>query len=113
MDGCNRLVQDYERCLRCDEPLAELGKIGVQLVEGYPKCSQDLSAIENAWKLLRERVDETLPTQLESREDFLPRLCAAVQWVNVHRAEQLWKLSTNQKERADEVLLRKGGRTSW
>ena len=111
--GCDRLVQDYERCLRCEEPLLELSKLGVQLVDGYPKCSQDLNGIENAWNLVRERLAQTLPTSWESRDAFVSRLRAAIRWVNINCQSQLWKFCSNQKERADEVLLRKGGRTSW
>ena len=113
LDGCDKVVQDYERCLRCPEPLAELRKLSAQLIYDYPKCSQDLNAIENAWSVLRERLDATLPVAMESRDDFIVRLRAAIDWVHVHRSEQLWKFCTNQKERADEVLLRDGGRTSF
>ena len=113
LDGCDKLVQDYERCLRCDEPLEELRKLSVEVISEYPKCSQDLNAIENAWNVLRERLDATLPTGMESREAFLLRLRAAVAWINAHRAEQLLKFCTNQKERAAEVCLREGGRTSF
>ena len=110
---CTHIVQDYERCLRCDEPLEAMKKIGVQLVEDYPKCSQDLNAIENAWKFLKDRLYETLPTELEGREDFVSRLRAAVAWVNRNRHAELLYLSHNQKERATELLLKKGGRTKW
>ena len=113
LDGCDKLIQDYERCLRCEEPLNELAQLGVELVDDYPKCSQDLNAIENAWNVLRQRLDETLPTDLESRDEFTARLRAAVRWVNANRADQLWKFCTDQKERADEVLLREGSRTSF
>ena len=82
---------------------------------GFPKCSQDFNAIENAWAILRERLDETQPVALESREEFVKRVFAAVRWANRDRAEQLWKLSTNQKERADACLAQKppGGRTKF
>ena len=43
---CKHIVQDYERCLRCDEPLAAMKKVGLKLVEKFPRCSQDLNAIE-------------------------------------------------------------------
>lgn len=113
LDGCDKLIQDYERCLRCDEPLEELAKLGVEVVGDYPKCSQDLNAIENAWNLVRRRLDETMPRALESRCDFLTRLRAAVQWINVNRAEQLSKFCNNQKERADELLFLEGSRTRF
>ena len=113
LDGCDKLVQDYERRLRCVEPMVELRKLSVEVISDYPKCSQDLNAIENAWNVLRQRLDVTVPTEVESRADFLVRLRAAVDWVNAHRSEQRLKFCTHQKERAVEVLLRGGGRTSF
>ena len=85
------------------------------LVHPYPKRSQDFNAIENAWGDLRERLNETQPRQLESRNDFIKRLNDAVSWMNKHRKDRLWYLSTNQKERADECLNQEppGGRTKW
>ena len=87
---------------------------GLKLM-GFLKCSQDFNAIENAWAILRERLDETQPDAVESREEFVKRLFAAARWANRDRAEQLWKLSTNQKERADACLAQKplGGRTKF
>ena len=81
----------------------------------YPKVSQDFNAIENAWKILRERLDETMPQELERRDAFITRMISAVKWINQHRKDQLWPLSTNQKERAEECLKQKppGGRTRW
>ena len=113
LEGCDKLVQDYERCLRCSEPMEEMRKLSVEAIADYPKCSQDLNAIENAWNIVRQRLDVTLPMDMESRDDFIARLRVAVNWVNTHRSEQLWQFCTNQKERADEVLLRDGGRTSF
>ena len=55
--------------------------IGVELVPDYPKCSQDFNAIENCWHLLRNRLAETMPKQLESRDDFIERLHRAVAWL--------------------------------
>ena len=79
------------------------------------KVSQDFNAIENAWAILKAQLLETAPTHLESREEFIKRLHAAVRWMNKFRAKRLWKLSTNQKERAEECLAQKppGGRTSY
>ena len=59
--------------MRTAEPLASLKDIGVELVEGYPKCSQDFNAIESAWKLVRDRLDATLPVGLETRHHFVKR----------------------------------------
>ena len=113
--NCEYLVCDYERCLRCDLALHALSKTPLKLVDPYPKVSQDFNAIENAWAIVKERLDQTMPQQLERRSDFVQRLTAAVKWVNMHRNEQLWYLSTNQKERADACLEQKppGGRTKW
>ena len=113
--GCEYLVCDYERCLRCDLALHALSKTGLPLADPYPKASQDFNAIENAWGILRERLNETQPREIEGRHSFIKRLTAAVKWMSVQRKEQLWYSSTNQKERADECLAQKppGGRTRW
>ena len=113
--NCTHLICDFERCIRTPLVVAQLHKIGMHLVDYYPKCSQDFNAIENAWDLLKARLEETLPKALESRDDFTDRLRAAVKWTNRNEADRLWYLSTNQKERADDCLssVPPGGRTKW
>ena len=113
--GCSYLVQDFERCLRTESAKAAIGRAGLELVEGYPRSSQDFNAIENGWKIVKERIDQTMPTWRESREAFVARLRASVAWVNRNRGKELWYLSTNQKERADDCLSTepRGGRTKW
>ena len=113
LGDCNKIVQDFERCLRCPEPLAVFAKLSVALVAGYPRCSQDLNAIENAWAMLRDRLFETMPTHRESRGDFCLRLRYAVDWLNRNRHSRLLELCDNQKERASAVIENKGGRTRW
>ena len=111
--NCDWLVCDYEGLLRTEDVQHALKKSGLTLVEGYPKCGQDFNAMENAWALIRERLNETQPSTLEHRDEFVKRLHAAVKWVNKHRAKRLWHLSTNQKERANDCLnsTPPGGRT--
>ena len=113
--NCEHLVCDFERCLRTDLALHQLSKADLKLVDSYPRCSQDFNAIENAWKLVRDRLDETMPTGLEHRDEFVKRLNSAVRWINHNRSEQLWRLSTNQKKRADACLAQDppGGRTKY
>ena len=62
-----------------------------------------------------QRLDETCPVELEPRDAFVRRLRTAVRWANTHRSEQLWYLSTNQKERAADCLSSNppGARTKW
>ena len=105
------LIQDHERCLWTHEPREAMRECGVQLLEGYPKCSQDLNPIETAWKLLRDRLDETVPLAAEPREQFIKRLRRAVGWINEHRAEYLMHICNCQKEWAKDVLDAKGCRT--
>jgi len=113
--NCDFLVCDYEGCLRTPEALHALNRCGLKLVDEYPKVSQDFNAIENAWNILRERLDETCPVELEPRDAFVRRLRTAVRWANTQRSEQLWYLSTNQKERAADCLSSNppGARTKW
>ena len=113
--SCEYLVCDYEKCLRSEEALEALAKVGLKLVENYPKVSQDFNAIENVWAELKGHLDLTMPTHREGRSEFIKRLKSGVAWLNRTRQEQLYKFSTNQKERALECLATKppGGRTSW
>ena len=115
MGNCEQLVCDYEGCLRSDAAVHALEKINLPSVEDYPVSSQDFNAMENVWAILKQRLDETVPKALESREDFVKRLKSAVQWANRARADQLWRLCTDQKERADECLKMNppGGRTKF
>lgn len=113
LGGCEYLVQDFEACLRSDDALQAFERIGVELVEGYPRSSQDFNAIENAWDLLRRRLDTTLPRAGEDRDSFVDRLCEAVRFVNKFRKKRLEELSRNQKVRCQECEDLDGARTSW
>ena len=106
-------MQDFERCLRCPGPLAAFAKLSVGLGADYPRCSQDLNAIENARAMLRDRLFETMPAHAQSRADFIARLRHAVDWLNRNRHSRLLELCDNQKERASDVLENLGGRTQW
>ncbi len=85
--------------------------IGLNLLENFPKCSQDLNPIETVRRELRSRLAETQLTTLEDRDVFIARLRAAVAWVNRNRAEFLYKLCNCQAEWASDVLAAKGART--
>ena len=112
---CDLLVSDFEACLRTDASLHALSQAGLEFVPDHPRCSQDFNAMENCWEVLKERLDETMPSHMEDREAFVARLHQAVSWANRYRKTQLWYLSTNQKERARECLATTppGGRTSF
>ena len=105
------LVQDHERCLWSAEPMAAMRAQNITLLENYPKCSQDLNPIEQAWRELRARLACTEPQGFETRDAFILRLRAAVTWLNKHRADLFEELCTSQKEWAQEVLDQDGGRT--
>ena len=113
--NCEYLVSDFEGCLRCDEALSAVKSIGLTMVHGYPRVSQDFNAIENTWKLLRDRLAETLPLGVEARGDFVIRLKATVRWVNKFKSADFAYLSRNQKERAQDCLASSppGARTKW
>jgi hypothetical protein len=113
MGGCRYVVQDFEGCLRSKGPLHAFRNIGLELVEGYPRCSQDFNAIENCWKLLRDRLHATLPLGIETRDAFVVRLGKAVTWLNRNMKSSLWYYARNQKERCRDCLESDppGGRT--
>ena len=105
------LVQDHERALWCDEPLAAMDANDIHLLRNYPKCSQDLNPAETAWRELRARLDETMPTKMETRGEFIARLRNAVSWLNSNRADYFMKICNSQVEWADDVKAMQGGRT--
>ena len=114
--NCEFLVQDFERCLRTKASLRAIAQAGLQLVPSYPVSSQDFNAVENCWHSLREWLYQTMPSRIiEDRDTFILRFRHAVAWLNRHRKDQLWYLSTNQKERAADCLSSEppGGRTKW
>ena len=69
--GRNRLevfvVQDHERALWTPEPRAAMPRLGIRLLENFPKCSQDLNPIEQVWKELRGRLATTQLVEMETR----------------------------------------------
>ena len=97
------LLQDHEKALWTAEPRAAMTTASLNLLENYPKCSQDLNPIENMWRELRERLSATLPEARESRKEFIQRLRNAVAWVNANRSEYMLHICTSQKERAHDV----------
>ena len=98
------LVQDHEKCLWADEPVGALEDENIELLEHYPKSSQDLNPIETAWRELKTRLDFTMPDTFESRPQFVQRLHQAVAWVNKNRSAYLLKICRSQKEWAKDVL---------
>ena len=76
------LVQDHERCLWQARCLDALRRAGRDVVKNHPKHSPDLNAIEGRWHVLRQRLDVTAPTEIETRAEFLSRLRRAVAWLN-------------------------------
>ena len=107
------LVQDHEKALWTAEPRSAMKRIGLKLLTMFPKCSQDLNAIETAWRELRSRLYDTEPMEMETRAEFVARLRGAVRWVNRNRKSLLRELCSDQKAWAEEVILRKGNRTSY
>ena len=97
LHDCDLIVQDHERCLHCEEPKEAFAEIDCELVD-FPKCSQDLNAIENAWHILRERLDETLPSAMETREAFIVRLRNALAWIAIGR--RISRISARTRRRA-------------
>ena len=107
------LVQDHERALWCPEPLDAMADAGITVSQMHPKYSADLNPIENAWALLRSRLADTLPAKVESREEFIVRLRAAVAWLNRNQKAAMEKMSASMNERAQAVQDNRGHRASW
>ena len=107
------LVQDHEKALWTAEGRNAIKAIGLKLFTKFPKCSQDLNAIETCWREVRSRLAETEPRERETRAEFIVRIRAAVAWVNRNRRNLFLQLCSDQKDRARELLDRDGSRTSF
>ena len=82
----------------------------------YRQCKlliPDLNAIEGWWHRMKRRLDETAPTEMETRSDFLVRLRRVVHWLNENAAGDALALCQNQKERAKAVQKLQGARCKW
>ena len=106
------LVQDHERALWRDVARNAMCANNIKLLENFPKCSQDLNAIEICWRELRARLYVTAPNAIETREAFIRRMRQGVAWVNIHRASLFRRLCSCQKEWAVDVQNARGARTS-
>ena len=107
------LVQDHEKCLWADTCLSALKDAGFDVLHNFPKSSPDLNAIEGWWHRLRQRLESTAPSEIESRPAFLLRLRRTVTWMNEHWSDDALALATNQKERANAVKGLVGARCEW
>ena len=112
-DKACRLVQDHEKCLWQDRNLQALGAAGCNVVDNFPKSSPDLNAIEGVWRLLKDRVLDTTPKDVEMRAEFLTRLRRQVHWLNDVMHDDLMKLCTNQKERGRDIEKLHGAKCKW
>ena len=56
-----------------------MNRCGMKLVGEFPKVSHDFNAIENAWAISRERLDETCPVELESMGPVLEAIARSRQ----------------------------------
>ena len=108
-----RLVQDHEKCVWMEHNLAALRQAGCPVIDDYPKSSPDLNAIEEAWNLVRQRLESTEPEEFEGRPAFVARLRRCVNWVNERQGDALLTMCTNQKLRAKEVIELEGAKTKW
>ena len=107
------LIQDHERVLWNEKSLEAVDKAGFDVVTNFPTSSPDLNAIEGWWARLRDRLNETAPTSLEKRKDFVKRLRRTVTWMNENWQEDALQLCMNQQQRAADVLLLKGALSKW
>ena len=106
-------MHNHAKCLWTRKSLAALQAAGFDVLENFPKSPPDLNAIEAWWHRLRERLESTAPTAMESRPAFLLRLRRTVHWLNDNWHDDALALATNQKERAASVKDLGGARCEW
>ena len=106
-----RLVQDHEKCSWQEHNLQAPRQACCAVIDDYPKSSPDLNAIEQAWNLIRQRLEDTEPEYFEDRPAFVARLRRCVNWLNERQGSALLTMCTNQKLRAKDVIKLKGAKT--
>ena len=62
---------------------------------------------------MRQKLEDTAPETVETRDEFLGRLRRTMEWMNENWREDARRLATNQKDRAKAVLELRGARTQW
>ena len=107
------VAKDYEKFLRSDANIAAELRAGCDQIPLYPKCSPDFNAIEGWWRRLKMLLEEKVPPERESRDQFLRRLRRAVDHLNQKCRASGRGLCRNQKLRAKECLKLSGARTKW
>ena len=107
------IAKDYERFLRSDDNIEAERKAGCDQIDAYPKSSPDFNAIEGWWRRLKMLLEENMPPDRESRDEFLRRLRRAVNHLNQKCRADARRLCRNQKQRARECLKLRGARTKW
>lgn len=107
------IVQDNERALWTKIAQESMKNAKIRTFKRLPPGSPDLNPIETCWAHLRDFINlQTMPEK-ESRRDFVKRLHNGVRHLNNSKGDLLNKLCTTLKTRAEEVILRKGARTSY
>ena len=97
-----------------EHDLRALREAGCEVIGDYPKSSPDLNAIEEAWILVRQRLERTEPVDFECRPAFVARLRRCVNWLKESQGGALLTIYTNQKLRAKDVIdLEGGAKTKW
>ena len=84
-----------------------------EVLENYPASSPDLNVIESVWAHMREELNSTSPSRIESRQHFIKRLRAVVRKLNRLRRHMLLNMCKSMPERARHVLKLKGARTKF
>ncbi len=107
------LVQDYEKCPWQRESVNALKASGCDPLTRHTKYSPDLNAIEAWWSRLKTLLDESAPTEMESRPAFLKRLHRTVTLLNGHHRAEGRRLCRGQKRRANAVVLLQGSKCKY
>ena len=72
-----------------------------------------MNVVEWFWAQLKKLLDDRAPAGFEKRGAFLVRLRRTVQCMNENLREEMLEKCMDQHKRADEILFRQGGKTSF
>ena len=79
----------------------------------FHEFAEGIMDFEGVWAHMREELNSTSPSRIESRKHFIKRLRAVVRKLNTHRRRMLLNMCKSMPERARHVLKLKGARTKF
>ena len=105
--NCSIFMHDGAPCHRSKAVVEFLEQENVQVLD-WPGHSPDLNPIENLWNLMKAKVAEKYPSNLNELQQVIKEV-----WVQELSSEYCYKLVSSMPGRMQAVIASKGGHTKY